>query len=100
MKKHKAVLYSENGFQDRLKVNTVDLAPRKRIIDEAAAWYAELDSGVADVREFEAWRDSDPQNAVAFAQIVGTVSLLDKVRDEQDGKRASSTVSRRTHRST
>ncbi|WP_443749499.1 FecR/PupR family sigma factor regulator [Asticcacaulis solisilvae] len=80
-------------------MNTDDLPPRKRIIDEAATWYAELDSGVADVREFEVWRDSDPRHAVAFAQIVGTVSLLDKVKDGQDGEHASSFVSQRMNRS-
>lgn len=80
-------------------MNTDDVSPRKRIIDEAAMWYAELDSGVADVREFEAWRDSDPQHAVAFAQIVGTVALLDKVKDRHDGEHTSSVVSRRMNRS-
>ena len=51
------------------------------IVEEAATWYADLDLGMANVSEFEAWRDANPKHAVAFARILATVSLIDKVKD-------------------
>ena len=61
----------------------------KKLIDEAADWYARLDSGVADLAKFEAWRDGDPQRAVAFARIVAAVTALDGVRELAHRRRSS-----------
>lgn len=61
-----------------------DIPSRNQLIDEAAIWYAELDSGVANVGKFEAWRDANPRHALAFAQVLGTLMLLDKVRDGRE----------------
>lgn len=38
----------------------------------AADWLVRLDTGSADPAAFEAWRDSDPRHAAAFAQIAAT----------------------------
>jgi len=50
------------------------------IVQEAALWYARLDSGSADLSAFETWRGADPRHAVAFAQIAGASALMDDVR--------------------
>jgi transmembrane sensor len=61
---------------------------RKELMHEAAEWYAALDAGVADIDAFERWRDADPRHAVAFARIIGAVSLVDKLKpDSETGER-------------
>jgi transmembrane sensor len=44
--------------------------------DQAALWYAQLDSGTADERAFETWRAADPRHAAAFARIAATGEIL------------------------
>ena len=56
---------------------------REQLIDEAATWYARLDSGEAELADFEAWRAADSRRAVAFAQIVGTVNILDDIKRDK-----------------
>lgn len=48
--------------------------------DQAALWYAQLDSGSADQKAFEAWRDADPAHAAAFARIAATAEVMDGLR--------------------
>jgi transmembrane sensor len=55
-----------------------NISSNERLIDQAALWYARLDSGEASLSEFEAWRDADPRHAVAFARVIASVAILDK----------------------
>jgi len=48
--------------------------------EQAADWLAGMDSGTADREEFEAWRSSDPRNAVAFVQVANALGALDRVK--------------------
>ncbi len=58
---------------------------RQKLTDIAALWYAQLDSGTADVKAFEAWRDADSRHAVAFAWIIRAANLLDELKDMGSG---------------
>lgn len=40
--------------------------------DQAIQWLVALDCGTADSAAFEAWRNSDPRHAAAFAQVAAT----------------------------
>jgi transmembrane sensor len=40
--------------------------------DRAIEWLVALDCGTADNQAFEAWRNSDPRHAAAFAQVAAT----------------------------
>ncbi len=40
--------------------------------DQAIDWLIALDCGTADDQAFEAWRNSDPRHAAAFAQVAAT----------------------------
>ncbi len=69
----------------------------QQLTEEAAAWLVALDAGTADRAAFEAWRDLDPRNAVAFAEVARTWSELDRLRPLRSQKHAKPpTVSRRT----
>ena len=61
-------------------VNANDNSLREAVNDEAALWHARLDSGTADEREFEAWRNADPRHAAAFARIAATADALDTLK--------------------
>lgn len=61
-------------------VNANDNSSRQAVNDEAALWHARLDSGTADEREFEAWRNADPLHAAAFARIAATADALDSLK--------------------
>ncbi len=50
--------------------------------EEAALWLARMDSGSADISEFEAWRDADPRRAAAFVQIAGALATIDRNKPE------------------
>lgn len=50
---------------------------REALLETAALWRAQLDSGSADLAEFERWRAADPMHAVAFARISSTWSSLE-----------------------
>lgn len=52
---------------------------RETLLEEAALWRAQLDSGTADLAEFERWRDADPAHAIAFARIASTWSSVEDV---------------------
>lgn len=45
-------------------------------LEEAATWYARLQADEAELTAFEAWRGSNPKNAVAFAKIVAANESL------------------------
>jgi len=62
-------------------LNESHKSSRRAIDDLAALWYARLDCGTADLGAFEAWRDADPQHAVAFVRVAAAASLLDQVRE-------------------
>ena len=64
-------------------MNANDNSSRETINEEAALWHARLDSGTADEREFEAWRNADPRHAVAFARINATADVLDTLKGLQ-----------------
>ena len=53
---------------------------RAKLETEAAHWLEGLESGTADVAAFERWRDADPANAAAFAQVDAAWSRLDRLR--------------------
>lgn len=57
---------------------TIDKKTHKILMEEAALWHARLDSGSADISEFEKWRLSDPRHAAAFARIIGLASKIDQ----------------------
>lgn len=61
-------------------MNANDNSSRETINEEAALWHARLDSGTADERAFEAWRNADPRHGVAFARINATADVLDTLR--------------------
>lgn len=54
------------------------------MIAEAADWLARLDAGTAEPAAFARWRDADPAHAAAFAQVVRTWGLMDRLRGEAD----------------
>lgn len=58
----------------------MDATEKPSLIKQAAAWLAALDTGTADPRCFEAWRDADPRHAAAFAQVAATWKKLDDAR--------------------
>lgn len=53
---------------------------RSDLMDEAAAWLAALDTGMADRDAFEVWRGGDARRAVAFAQVAATWRDMDVLR--------------------
>lgn len=76
-----------------LAVDDTKPLPQDAITEAAALWFAKLDSGSADEAAFEAWRDSDPRHAAAFARMAATDLALDRVnglawRDDPDLKPA------------
>lgn len=54
--------------------------PDADLTDVAANWLAALDAGSADMAAFEAWRNADVQNAVAFAEVASTWRDMDSLR--------------------
>ncbi|MDC7682158.1 DUF4880 domain-containing protein [Asticcacaulis sp. BYS171W] len=50
------------------------------IAETAAQWFARMDSGEGSHADFEAWRDADPQHAVAFAKVYASMRQLEKLR--------------------
>ena len=47
---------------------------------EAAEWHADMECGTGDQAAFEAWRDSDPRNAAAFARMLGLAAEVSRVK--------------------
>ncbi|HEY0682592.1 MAG TPA: DUF4880 domain-containing protein [Steroidobacter sp.] len=58
---------------------TTSASRRETLLEQAALWRAQLDSGTADLTEFERWRDADPAHAIAFARIASTWSSVEDV---------------------
>ena len=72
------------------------------LTEQAAAWLIALDGGKADIAAFETWRDGDPRNAAAFAQVASVWTDLSDARalasttpPDRAEARAASTMSRR-----
>lgn len=64
--------------------------------DEAADWLAGMDTGMANRDDFEAWRDSDPRHAAAFAQVAHSMMTVDRVKPAlKENPPQSSSPSRR-----
>lgn len=61
-------------------VTSDDMTDRQDLMEKASLWFTRLDSGSADIDEFEAWRDADPRNAAAFARIAGVGFQLDRLK--------------------
>ncbi len=66
-------------------------------METAALWLARLDSGSADMAEFEAWRSADPRNAAAFARIAGVTYKLDQLKPLMPRAEAKTRSLRRRH---
>lgn len=72
------------------------------LTEQAAAWLIALDGGKADITAFEAWRNGDPRNAAAFAQVAAVWTDLSEARavasippPERAAPRAAPVISRR-----
>lgn len=47
--------------------------------EQAALWHARLDSGTAELADFERWRSADPRHAAAFARICAAAESLSDI---------------------
>lgn len=77
------------------QVTTEEEPSRQQLMDEAADWLARLDSGAADLADFEAWRNADPRRASAFVQVANAAQALDRAKPVLRRYPASSKLSRR-----
>jgi transmembrane sensor len=57
---------------------------RDALIAEASLWLARLDAGRASEQDLDAWRETDPRRAAAFAEVASAWTRLDALRDADD----------------
>ncbi|MDC7684238.1 DUF4880 domain-containing protein [Asticcacaulis sp. BYS171W] len=60
---------------------------RQTLMETAALWQAQLDSGSADRDAFEAWRAADPRHAAAFARLSGVLHQIDRAKKAHPARR-------------
>lgn len=64
---------------------------RQTLMETASLWHARLDSGTADLAEFEAWRSADPRHAAAFARLSGVLHQIDRAKKAHPARRPVAT---------